>query len=104
MIFQRLDKRLQLQKKIKTPDDQGGNSFVWTTVSSVWAEFRKINAKSVEMTGTVVSDMTREIGIRYRSDVRKGWRAVWGDRVFDIVHTYEYGRDATILVCREVIK
>jgi SPP1 family predicted phage head-tail adaptor len=70
----------------------------------VWAEFRKPSLKTVEATGTIVSELIREISIRYRADIRNGWRVLWGAKVFSVDHTYDYGKETTILVCKEVVK
>ena len=94
---------LTLQEPVKTPDGRGGYTTVWTTRATAWAEFRKTSVATEAANGAVVSDMTREIGTRYRTDVKKGWRAMYGSRRFDVLHTYHYGHETTILVCREVV-
>lgn len=104
MIIGRMTERLTLQEPVKTPDGRGGYTTVWTTRKTVWAEPRKPTFNTSIVAGAVSSDMTREWGIRYDTDVRKGWRALWGDRILDIQHTYDYGRETTILVCREVVR
>ena len=98
MLIGRMDKRIQLQAYIKT----SGVS-VWTTQATLWAEFKKPDLKTAELTGNMVSELTREIGIRYRADVRKGWRVLWGTRTFEVIHTNDYGKSTTILVGREVV-
>lgn len=101
----KLDKRITLQPPTETADGAGGRSTVWTNGNvTVWAEFVKPRVAAMQETGAVVSEMVREIRVRLRTDVRKGWRVVFGTRLFDVQHTYEENRDATILVCREVVK
>ncbi len=103
MIIGRMNKRIQLQEKIKTPDGRGGSKSSWSPVATVWAEFRKPNLDTMEQAGAIVSRMTQKISIRYRADVRKDWQVVYGNRIFDVLHTYDYGKEATILVCQEVV-
>ena len=103
-IIGKMDKRVDLQELVKTADGQGGFTSTWSTAVTVWAEFKKPTAVTAAVDGAMVSDMTREIGIRFRLDVKKGWRVVWGTRIFEVLHTYDYGRTTTILVCREVVK
>ena len=100
----RKNKRIQLQKNVKTPDGQGGYASEWATVTTVWAETKRPQLSTQENAGTIVSELTWEIGVRHRSDVRRGWRVLYEGRVFDVEHTYDYGRVDTILVCREVVK
>lgn len=100
MLIGRMDKRIKLQAYIKV----SGVS-AWTTQEAVWAEFKKPDPqlKTVEVAGNMASELMREIGIRYRDDVRKGWRVLWGTRVFEVMHTYDYGKSTTILICKEVV-
>lgn len=100
MLIGRMDKRIELQTYIKT----SGVS-TWTTQRAVWAEFKKPDPqlKTAEVAGNITSELMREIGIRYRTDVRKGWRVLWGTKVFEVMHTYDYGKSTTMLVCREVV-
>ncbi|HBR33189.1 MAG TPA: head-tail adaptor protein [Firmicutes bacterium] len=105
MIIGRMDKRITLQKPSKTPDGQGGRKKDFEDVATVWAEFRRPKMATEVEAGAVISDMTQEISIRYRTDVKRGWRVLYGDRSFDVIHPpYDYNRENTILVCREVVR
>ena len=108
MIIGRMTETLILQRPNLVEDGRGGwkegTGGKWATVATVWAEPRKVDVSREVVAGAVASDMTREWGIRYRTDVRKGWRALWGIRMLDVLHVYDYGRETTILVCREVVK
>jgi len=105
----KLDKRIKLLRPNLIPDGAGGfkpipGSDKFVVVTTVWAEFLKPRVATLVETGAVISEMTREIKIRNRADVRKGWRIGWGNKTFDVLHTYETERDATMLVCREVVR
>lgn len=76
----------------------------WTKQFNAWASFRKPDLKAIEIAGGIASELTREIEIMYNSEVRKGWRVIWGNKTFDILHTYSYGTETTILICREVVQ
>ena len=67
MLIGRMDKRIELVAYVKVSG--------WTTQATLWAEFKKLDPqlKRVEVAGNMASELMREIGIRYRSDVRKGW-------------------------------
>lgn len=98
MLIGRMDKRIKLQAYVKV-----SSVSAWITQGTVWAEFKKPELKTSELAGNIASELTREIGIRYRTDVRKGWRVLWGTRTFDVMHTYDDGKSTTMLVCKEVV-
>ena len=95
---------LTLQEPIKSPDESGGSRTVFSDHEPICFEFRKTSASTGIIAGGAASDMTQEIGVRYRTDVKRGWRAIYNGRRFDIAHTYHYGTETTILVCREVVR
>ena len=98
MLIGRMDKRIILQSYVEVLSVSS-----WTTQATLWAEFKKPDIKTAELVGNMVSELIREIGIRYRADVHKGWRVLWGTRTFEVMHTYDYGKSTTMLVCREVV-
>jgi len=104
MIIGRMDKRITLLKPVKIPDEMGGYKQTWENAGTVWAEFKKPSLSTVEAHGTVVSEVNQEIAIRYREDVRRGWRVEYRNRTFTVEHTYDYGRESTVMICRELVK
>ena len=105
MNIGKLDKRITLQQPTKTADGRGGyKPGDWADVASVWAEFRTPNVKELALTGSIVSDLVRQIIIRRRNDVCRGWRVLYGTRTFEVQHTFDYDKQTTVLVCREVVK
>lgn len=104
MIIGRLNRRIELLRPGRQPDGQGGYYQNWPTAATVWAEFKKPSLSVAEVNGALASEVTREISVRYRTDVRRGWRVVCAGRTYEILHTYDYGREATVLVCREVVR
>lgn len=104
MIIGRMDKRIQLQKQEKIPDGQGGYATGWVTQVTVWAEFKKPSFDTKDVAGAVASVSLREIKIRYRTDVAKGWRVLHGAKVYPVDHTYDMGKSETFLVVKEVVK
>ena len=104
MIIGRMNRRVELVHQVAASDGQGGRTTTRVTVTTVWAEFRKPTLSVVEQNGALASEVTREISVRYRTDVRRGWRVICDGRTYDVLHTYDINREATIMVCREVIK
>ena len=102
-VNKKYPEKLTLQEPIKTPDGRGGFKPVFVDRDTIYFEFRKTSVSTGVIAGAVASDMTQELGTRYRTDVKKGWRAMYGNRRFDVLHTYHYGHETTIMVCREVV-
>ena len=96
--------KLELIEPVKTPNGSGGYATVMTSRGFVWAEFRKPNIKTEVVAGAISSVLLREIGIRYRADVKKGWQVMCGLKTYSVEHTYDYGKETTILVAKEIIK
>lgn len=94
MLIGRLNKRIQLQAFVDKK---------WVTQQTIWAEFKTPTYKTETLAGNVASELTREINIRYNTTVKKGWRVVWENKIFDIKHTFDYQKTATVLVCLEVV-
>jgi SPP1 family predicted phage head-tail adaptor len=98
MLIGRMNKRIELQSYVKT-----SGIGAWTTQVTLWAEFKKPELKTVEVAANITSELIREISIRYRTDIKKGWRVLYGNKTFEVKHTYDYEKMATILVCSEVV-
>lgn len=103
MISGRMNWRVTLLQPAKIPDGMGGSRSDFKPVGKVWAELRNVNTKEVPVAGAAASDLVRQISIRRRADVRRGWRAQIGGRSYDVLNTYDINREATMLICREVM-
>lgn len=104
MIIGRMNKRITLHEPVKTPDGQGGKGKSYEPRGTVWAELRKPKRQIAAANGGIVADVEQEISIRCREDVRRGWRVTYKDRTFDVLDAYPPGKEAVILVCREMVK
>lgn len=104
MIAGNLDKRITLTYQSRVSDGAGGFTTTEVTAATVWAEFVRPRVNTMQENGAVVSEMVREIRIRHRDDVKKGWKVLHGTRTYTVEHAFDEGRDSTIIVCREVVK
>lgn len=107
MIIGRANKRILLQYPSPVADGRGGRKTNWESDRNrtVWAEVKKpIIEEVLSQSGAVSSILTREISIRQCRDISRGWRVVCDGKIYEVVHTYDINRDATILVCKEVVK
>ena len=80
-----LDRRVALQRKLVTRDENGGEVITWKTVAEVWA--RKLVVNSGRQFAADGKQYTHgvEYDIRHRDDVHPGMQLVHGDDVFEIV-------------------
>lgn len=109
MIIGKMDKRIILQKENLVPDGKGGyktppGEDKWLTIAMIWAEFKTPKFSTQEVAGAVASVGIREIKIRYRTDVMKGWRIVYGSEIMTVSHVYHYGKTETVMMVKEVVK
>ena len=97
--------KVALQADAGISDGAGGFETNWTTIATVFAAFPKPRRiRPLVETGTAISDLTQDIRIWIRADVKKGWRVIWGARTYEVQHTYDEERIITVLVCREIVK
>jgi len=104
MIIGRMTKRVDLQYPKPIADGRGGRKIDWKNGGRIWAEIKKPIVSVLEQSGAVSSILTSEMSIRQRRDISRGWRVLCEGKTYDVIHTYDINRDATILVCKEVIK
>jgi head-tail adaptor len=79
-----------------------GDGLGWVTVAKVWGKYLKPNFRELAMTGTILSDLTNQMVIRRRSDVRRGWHVVWNNKTFKVLHVYDPDFETTVMVLQEI--
>ena len=104
MSVAKKDKKLILQEPVKTPDGKGGYVTTWPNSITVWAEAWKPKTVTADATGTMLSELTRNHVIWRRSDVRKGWRVLYKTHIYSVEHAYDYEKNETMVVCKEVVR
>jgi SPP1 family predicted phage head-tail adaptor len=94
-----LDQRIELQKEIRTPDNQGGFTKVWETQTEVWAHVRPLRGTERQNGDRTQAEGGYLVVIRYRSDVNETWRINWlgMDRVMNITFAQDGGRRSAYL-------
>ena len=103
-VNKKYTERITLLEPVKTSDGAGGWKTVLTSRGVIWCEFKKPNLQTEVVAGAISSVLLREIGIRYRADVKKGWQVTYGAKTYTVEHTYDYAKQATIMVCKEIVK
>lgn len=75
-----LRERVTLQQPVEADDGAGGVAVTWSGVATVWAAIRPRSLREAEVSGRLDGIVTHAVMIRHRTDVRGGWRIVFGNR------------------------
>ena len=99
-----LNKRIEIQSPTLTSDGMGGFDTVFATVATVWSAIWPTSASERIQSMGAVMTISHRIRIRYRSDIRSGWRLKFKDRYFDIVSIVNPSESNRMLdiMCKEV--
>ena len=96
---------LIVQRRTETPDGQGGSTFTWATLATVWARWVPATAAGdTSEADQTVSRRQYTATIRRRSDITAAMRVNTSGLTFEILAVLpsdEYP-DALVLQCREV--
>ena len=83
-IIGRMRTRVRLESPTRSADNIGGAAITWTNQGDVWAEISAGGGSQSVDFDTAPSTTAYSFTINRRTDVRAGWRVVWGARVFAI--------------------
>lgn len=84
-VLAEMNKRVTLQKPVKTPNSQGGFAITWSDEDTIWAAIWPVSAKSITQDAQIVKEMTHRIRIHFRRNVRVSKRLKYKNRYFNIV-------------------
>ncbi len=93
--------RVMLQSPARAPDDLGGAAISWTNEGEVWAELAAAGAGEKIAYDTASAIVSYTLHIRARADVRVGWRARMGLRVFRVLAVRDLAGARLDLICEE---
>lgn len=90
-----LNRKLELQERIKTPDDAGGFATGWATLGTIWGQIKAQAGRALahdEIAGSVVryQIIVRAAAPGAPSRPVAGQRVLSGARVFDIKAVREF--------------
>lgn len=89
----RLDRRITIQRAIKTTDELGGHVLTWGDHATVWAEVLPISDGERWRAQEVAAHVTTRFRIRWGgSGVTVEDRVVYDDRTYELVAVKEIGR------------
>ncbi len=93
--------RVGLESPTRTPDSIGGAALSWSNQGDVWAEISAGSAGQSAAFDAAASLASYVFTINRRSDVRAGWRIVWGARLFAISAVRDEGAPRLELLAAE---
>ena len=100
----RLRERIYLQRVVRTPDDTGGHTESWNTISGTWAAVEPLQGRERLEALQTSADITHRVTIRYDANIGAADRWLFRDRVLEIVeppYSPEERRAYTVMLCRE---
>lgn len=101
----RLRDRLILQGYVDGKDAIGGTRQDWFDVGPIWAEVRGLSGRAFLSASAEQAEITCEILMRYRPDVKARMRLVRGDEVYTIVTPLpDPKRRQLLCMCSEGVK
>ncbi len=101
MAIGALRARVTLEEPVRVADEIGGAAILWTSRGDAWAAIRARGSGEGAAFDTAASTASYDVTIYRRSDVRGGWRVVWGGRRLRVAGVSDEGGPRILLRCKE---
>ena len=100
----RMNKLIQIQAKSKDQDAAGQPLEVFVLVADLWAEINPLIGKELLLAGEIGSEVTHNVTIRYKPNIRPDQRIIYKNRIFEIIYVINKNEDNEFmyLKCKEV--
>ncbi len=100
-----MPRRGDLQHVTRTPDTLGNRTDSFTTYASVWFGLPSNSGREKEAQKAITEAVTFNITIRYRTDVVRNDRLLYGSRAFLINDVDDPGEAHAVLklICTEIV-
>lgn len=100
----RLDQRVTVQSCAPSRDAVGGPTEVWSDVATVWARVAPLSGKRIAQAQQVGSSVSKEVEIRWRSDISAAMRIKFADNsVAKVGWVEDYKRQGRIVLVVEAV-
>jgi SPP1 family predicted phage head-tail adaptor len=83
-VISDVSKRVALERPERELDDGGGVTITWTQVAVVWASIRSAATSESAAGDDLTARTAHELRLRWRDDVRPGWRVIHESRALRI--------------------
>lgn len=100
------NQRVTIEQKSVTRTAIGEETVTWTAVATVWAAVQPIRGKEFFAAAQMQDATDHRVTIRYRGDVTRDMRVMWGSKPLDIVSVIDVnGRKEDLeLMCIEGVR
>ena len=95
-----LTARVQLQRRITTDEDEGGEVAAFTPIATVWARVRPLTARAAFEADGRGQAISHSVVLRYRTDLKPGDRILYRGQVLCIVGASDLNGQQAYLSCQ----
>lgn len=97
----RLRHSVTLQSKSVSRDAAGGESIMWTTFATVWAEVQPLSGREYVAMRQAQADVAVRVRMRYVAGVNPAMRVVHGSAIYNVLEVIDvWGRQRELeLMC-----
>jgi SPP1 family predicted phage head-tail adaptor len=101
-----LKRRVTLQRPDRAEDAGGGAAVIWTDVATAWARVTTAAAGEGEAADALTARVAYTVGLRWREDVRPGWRVVFRGKALRVRAAVDRDLDGRFIVlqCEEEVR
>ena len=105
MIIGKLRHKVNLQSSTQAQGGYGGESKVWATDESIFAQIQPLRGSELLEFQQINSELTHRIIIRHTSNATSAKRILYGARIFDInvVRNLKEKNGMVELICKEKV-
>jgi len=84
MYAGRLNKRINIEREIRSSDGAGGSNSTWSQIKSIFAEIKPVSGREVVNSQRLQAQLTHKIIVRFTTDIRPSDRIEYNGRFFNI--------------------
>lgn len=105
MDIGRLKHRITFQELSQSQNEYGELVEEWLDIKTVWAEIKPVSGNQFFAAKQINSEISHNVYIRYRTDLKPSMRIKFKERVFDILYLMNMNEDNRIMqiYCKELI-
>jgi len=95
-----LSQRVTVESAAGTGDGAGGETVVWDTMATVWANVKPARTRERIVAGHLSGVVTHEVTMRWRDDIAGGMRLVHRGRILRVLAVNDLDEMRRYLVAR----
>lgn len=106
MDIGRLKHKITFQQLGKDKNGYGEIIEKWVDIKTVWAEIKPVSGNQFFAAKQINSEISHNVYIRYRADLKPSMRIKYKERVFEILYLMNVNEENWLMqiYCKELIK